>query len=255
MFPRIRRYSNLSLGVVVFALLLALVTLQLGQRLEGVWGNSPPHVIAPTPFQASLSSSGPAPVQSAAPQPGRAPAAPDASTAPARRASPTPRYALEVGPFLAAEAADQMEDLLNRLGYATIRFRTREVTRHYRVSLEGYDSVETAKRVVADLGRGRVVQTPGGGAHVEVTKAASLKEAVAAGRALQRQGYQPRIVSTESPTVIYHVRYGQFVSESEARTRGRELELFGIESRVVRSSGPSSPDPGSGPVSGLSESS
>lgn len=226
MFPRVRRYTDLPLGIAVVTLLFLLVVALLGHRLEGVWGSSPPRVIVPVAIEIpppSAATPAPAPEPTARPE------------APARPAAPALRYALEAGPFLPAEAADQMEERLNGLGYATIRFRAQDVTRHYRVILEGFDSAETARRAVAELGRGTLVEGPDGRIHLEVTKAASLKDAIAAGRALRQRGYEPRIVSTESPTVIYHLRYGHFLSESEARARGRELELLGIESRVVRS--------------------
>jgi len=228
-FPRVRRYADLSLGLAVVTLLVLLTAAGLGRRLDGVFGPSPPRAVLSVPAEvaappeAPTPATGPAANRAAAP--GGPPAEGDASAA---------RYAMEAGPFLAAEAADRMEELLNRLGYATIRFRKQEVTRHYRVTVEGLDSLEGAQRVVAALGRGTVVEAPGGGVHVEVTKAASLREAVVAGRALKARGLEIRIVSTESPTTIYHVRYGQFLSEDEARGRGRELEQLGVESRVVR---------------------
>ncbi|MBI2460034.1 MAG: hypothetical protein HYV61_00625 [Candidatus Rokubacteria bacterium] len=229
MFPRVRRYADVALGLAVVALLVLLVVAGLGRRLDGVFRPSPPRVLLPAPAEVAVPPQAPTPATGPATDrpaaPGGPPAEGDASAA---------RYALEAGPFLAAEAADRMEELLNRLGYATIRFRKQEVTRHYRVTVEGLDSLDGAKRVVAALGRGTIVEAPGGGGHVEVTKAASLREAVVAGRALKERGYEIRIVSTESPTTIYHVRYGQFLSEDEARGRGRELEHLGVESRVVR---------------------
>jgi len=225
--PRVRRYADLPLAIGVVTLLVLLVVALLGHRLEGVWGSSRPRGIAPAAIEI--------PSLAATPTPPPAPEPPARPEAQARPAAPALRYALEAGPFLAAEAADQMEELLHSLGYATIRFRAQDVTRHYRVILEGFDSAEAARRAVAELGRGTLTETPAGQVQIEVTTAASLKEAIAAGRALRQRGYEARIVSTESPTVIYHLRYGQFLSESEARARGRELERLGIEGRVVRS--------------------
>lgn len=224
MFSRVRRYADLPLGIAVVTLLILLVAALLGRRFDEIWRTPPPRVILP-----AVSEPAPPPVAAPTP-PAPAPAA-SAEPSPA----PVPRYALEAGPFLAAEAADRMEELLNGLGYATVRFRAQDLTRRYRVILEGFESLEAAKRAVAELGRGTLTETPTGQIRVEVTKSVSLKDAVATGRALRARGYEARIDSTESPTFIYHLRYGQFLSESEARARARELELLGIESRVVRS--------------------
>ncbi|HSE95849.1 MAG TPA: hypothetical protein VLD61_08150, partial [Methylomirabilota bacterium] len=63
---------------------------------------------------------------------------------------------------------------------------------------------------------------------------ASLREAVLAARALRAHGVEPRLSDEASPTMIYHIRYGQFPSAAAARSRGEELARLGLPNRVVK---------------------
>jgi hypothetical protein len=48
------------------------------------------------------------------------------------------------------------------------------------------------------------------------------------------RGLEARVREDSTPTIIYHIRYGQFTSDVAARARAEELERLGIPSRVVR---------------------
>ncbi|MBI2467537.1 MAG: SPOR domain-containing protein [Candidatus Rokubacteria bacterium] len=125
---------------------------------------------------------------------------------------PNERYALESGPFTSGEAADRLEDQLNRLGYATVRFRKQATMRLFVVAATGFDSREEARRAAAELGRGTVIET-GDGPEVLLDRLPWLGEAVAAARPLRARGFEVRVEAETGPAVIYHIRYGQFGSK------------------------------------------
>jgi hypothetical protein len=101
------------------------------------------------------------------------------------------------------------------------------------VAVPGFASAEEAARTVGELGRGVVV--PGeDGTDIVVDRLLSLGEAVTTARRLRERGIEVRLSEGVSPTMIYHIRYGQFESRSEADLLGRRLAEEGIRSRVVK---------------------
>jgi cell division protein FtsN len=140
---------------------------------------------------------------------------------------------LESGPFTSADAADRVEDQLNRLGFSTVRFRKHEVRRLYVVAALGFASARDARRAASELGRGAAVETDDG-AELQVDRLASMREAIVVARGLRGRGFEVRVDEDLSPAVIYHVRYGQFASQEAADARSGELALFGLASRVVK---------------------
>jgi cell division protein FtsN len=241
MGPLGRRYAHVPLGLVTMLLVVSIIAWLLERRVDGVWDPAlriavplPAAVtIAPVPAGAVTRLPDPPPV---APEPLVA-VAPAAST-PAPAESPAPpaaeeRYVLESGPFASAEAADRIEDQLNRLGFATVRFRKQDVRRLYLVALVGLPSLREARRVTGELGRGSVQETADG-IEIVLDRVATVGEAVTAARAARRHGFEVRVEEDVSPAVTYHLRYGQFASQAGAGARSEELALFGLASRVVK---------------------
>jgi cell division protein FtsN len=224
-------------------LVVAIIALLLERQVE-VWDPAF-RIAAPVPAAVTLATTAvaapvePISVSEAAPPAPPNPAPPPAlEVAPVAPPPPPPtapaeRYALESGPFVSAEAADRIEDQLNHLGYATVRFRKQEVRRLYVVSVVGLASARDARRAAGEIGRGTVVEGEEG-VVVQVERLPSLGEAVVAARAVRDRGFEVRVDEDLGPAVIYHVRYGQFSSQPEAEARGEELALFGLTGHVVK---------------------
>ena len=231
----VRRYAHVPLGIVSLLAILAIIAWLLARRVDGVWDPAPRSASAVAAVVA---------VASVTPEVTRAsgPETPDGTTppeaAPARLAAsgpavPAERYALESGPFTAADAADRREDELNRLGYATVRFRKQTVARGYVVVATGFASADAAERVARELGRSPEVGADGA-PQVVPRRFLTLAEAVTAARALRDRGFEIRVAEDVIPTVIYHIRHGQFTNHAVAQARGEELARLGLENRVVK---------------------
>jgi len=240
-----RRYVHVPLGLVSVVLVVAVIAWLLDRHVDGLWDPAF-RIAAPVPAAVTIAAvptpaaAAPAPtppvhdVDPPAPVPAPQPEAPPVvAVAPPASLEPAERYVLESGPFGSAEAADRIEDQLNHLGYATVRFRKQEVRRLHIVTVAGFPSVREARRAAADLGRGAVVEGEDG-VQLQVERFLSFGEAVAAARSVRGRGYEVRVDEDLSPTVIYHVRYGQFPTPAAAEARGEELALFGLSSRVVK---------------------
>jgi cell division protein FtsN len=238
------------LGLVSVLLVVAVIAWLLERQVDGVWdpalriaGPVPVAVtIIPVPSGADAAvrdtpAAVPEPPPAPAEPPVRTPEPPPPLVEPPAVAPPAEppaeRFVLESGPFMASDTADRVEDQLNRLGFATVRFRKQEVRRLYVVAVVGFPSARDARRAAAELGRGPVVETEDG-MEVQLDRLASLHEAIAVARAVRARGFEVRIEQDLSPAVIYHLRYGQFGSQAEAGARSDELALFGLSSRVVK---------------------
>jgi hypothetical protein len=237
------------LGVVIVLLIVALIAWLLERRVDSVWDPAL-RIATPLPAAVTLTPGPPALAAAAVPEPVVAPPAPAPLVVPARPPVPVEppalppepaaapaaavdRYVLESGPFTSADAADRIEDQLNRLGFSTVRFRKQEVRRFYVVAAVGFASARDARRAAAELGRGVVVDGEDG-LELLIERLPSFHEAVAAGRSLRARGFDVRVEEELSPAVIYHLRYGQFDSQPAADARSGELALFGLSSRVVK---------------------
>lgn len=238
MLPRVPRYTHVPAAIVSVLLLFVVIAWLLARPGDGLWDpglrlaapGAPVVTLSPEPREASPLA--PAVAAPSAPEP--AAAAPDRRRTPEATPPAADRYALESGPFASPELADRVEDRLNEMGHATIRFRKQDPTRLYVVALTGFPSGEEAERAVRELGRGAVVDIAGGASEVLVAQLPTLGEAVAAARPLRARGFQVRVSEALSPALIYHVRYGQFGSRAEAQARSDELTRSGIRSRVVK---------------------
>jgi SPOR domain len=236
------RYTHVPLGLVSVLLVVAIIALLLERQVEVL--EPALRLAAPVPAAVTLATAAsPAAAAPLEPVPEIAPPAPPApppaaevapvAPPPPPPAAPAERYALESGPFVSAEAADRIEDQLNHLGYATVRFRKQEVRRLYVVSVVGLPSARDARRAAGEIGRGTVVEGEEG-VVVQVDRLPSLGEAVVAARLVRARGFEVRVDEDLGPAVIYHVRYGQFPSQLEAEARGEELALFGLTGHVVK---------------------
>jgi len=235
----VRRYAHVPLGVVTLFVILTAIGWLVIRRVDPLRDAAPESASADAVLVAEAPLA-PEPSRATAPDPPAADPLPVAASArppsppgALRPAGPAERYALESGPFTSADLADRREDELNRLGYATVRFRKQTATRLYVVTVTGLGSVEDADRAARALGGGRVIEVDGG-AEVVLDRLPSLREAVAAARAVRERGFEVQVAEDVTPTVIYHIRYGQFASPAAARARGEELARMGLENRVVK---------------------
>lgn len=249
-----RRYAHVPLGGVTLLLMIAVIAWLLEQRVDGVWDPAL-RIAAPVPTAVTIapgpaeSATAPGPADAAtrevpevavlepAASPPPVAAAPEPPRAPARAAAlpppaPVERWALESGPFTAAESADRLEDQLNQLGYGTVRFRTQKVVRLYVVAATGFSSAPEARRAATELG-GTVVEADGR-AELMLDRLPSLGEAIAVARPLRARGFEVQVAEEVGPAVIYHVRYGQFDGRAVAEARSEALALLGVQSRVVK---------------------
>ncbi|HEV8675448.1 MAG TPA: SPOR domain-containing protein [Methylomirabilota bacterium] len=236
-----RRYAHVPLGLVSVLLIVFIIAWILERRVDGVWDPAlriaapmPAAVtIAPAPAGAGVPPPAPEPPATAVAPPVAPGVPPPVLADPPVPPPPDERYVLESGPFTSAEAADRIEDQLNRLGFATVRFRKQEVRRLYLVAAVGFPSPREARRATSELGRGSVQETADG-IEVLLDRVASLGEAVAMARAVRARGFEVRVDEDASPAVTYHLRYGQFANQAGADARSEELALFGLASRVVK---------------------
>lgn len=250
------RYAHVPLAVLLLLLIVAAIAWLLERRVDGVWDSAlrlaapVPAAVAIVPGPAESGPAGPLPVKpptalvtpappapaplaSAPMPPAETPALPAVPGPPTAAPAPDERYALESGPFTSGEAADRLEDQLNRLGYATIRFRKQATTRLFVVTATGFASRDEARRAAAELGRGTVIETDEG-PEVLLDRLPSLSEAIAAARPLRARDFDVRVEAETGPAVIYHIRYGQFGSQAAAQARSEELALLGVSPRVVK---------------------
>jgi hypothetical protein len=223
-----RRYAHVPLGLVCLFVLATVIVWLLQQRVDAPWGST---TRAPDPHQAVAIPATP-PEATAEGTAGVAAAASLGADPKAPAAGEDARYVLESGPFTSAESADAREEELNRLGFSTTRFRTQDLARFYVIQASGFASAEDARRAAEELGAQVVAGAEG--PELVLPRMASLREAVLAARTLRTHGVEPRLSDEASPSVIYHIRYGQFPSAAAARSRGEELARLGLPSRVVK---------------------
>ncbi len=228
MWTLARRYAHVPLGIVSLLLVVAIIAWLLERRVDGIWE---PALLIAAPIPPVVSIASPA-LSRSDPPVANGPREPTAPPPPGYGAR-TERYALESGPFRSAETADQRENQLNRLGFATIRFRKQDVARLYVIAATGFASVPDAKRAAVELGSGTVAQADHG-AEVLLHRLPLLHDAVVAARALRDRGFEVRVGEEASPTVIYHIRYGQFTTQAAAHARSEEIARLGLSNRVVK---------------------
>jgi hypothetical protein len=230
------RYAHVPLAALSVLLLLGVITGLMGYGVGG-W-NLPWHFGPPAPGVVALAPSGPE--GTASPVDRRAPAAvprvlPRAGERQAAAREPVGaplRFVLESGPFASPELADRMEEQLNQLGHATVRFRHQDLMRLYVVSLTGFAARDEALEAAQQARRGTVVDGPDG-PEVVVAQTRSLGEAVAAARPFRARGAQVRMTEALAPIVVYQLRYGHFGRRADAQTLREELARDGVASRVV----------------------
>jgi hypothetical protein len=183
----------------------------------------PPAVVDLPPAPASPRAAGPEPAVSAASPAGVRPAA----------GQSVERWALEAGPFPSAAAADVVEVELNRLGHGTVRFRRQDAARLFVVTLPALASLDEARRLVQQLGRGTIVQQ-GESVEVRIGQHATLGDAVAEARPLRLRGLEVRVTEALTPSTVYHVRSAPLPGRAEAQALRDTLARLGIAGQVVK---------------------
>ena len=230
------RYAHVPLAAASVLLLLGVITGLVGHGVGG-W-TLPWHFGPPAPGVLALAPSGPegtgSPADRRAPVaiPRPAPRAGERRAAALAPAAAPLRFVLESGPFASPEVADRMEEQLNRLGHATVRFRHQDLMRLYVVSLAGFAARDEALEAAQQARRGTVVDGADG-PEVVVAQTRSLGEAVAAARPLRARGAEVRVTEALAPIVVYQLRYGRFDRRADAQTLREELARDGVASRVV----------------------
>ena len=237
MLRRVSRYTHLPLAAASILLLVAIIAWLLVHRMRGLDPGWPGGTRSPDVVTIPATQPEPAPTTPSLPGPPADPERAGRSTGrptPVRAAAALAgeQYVLESGPFTAPEVADAVEDRLNRLGHATVRFRKQDATRFYVVALSGFASREEAQEAARQLGHGTVAEGTET-AEVVVARLPSLGEAVSAARPLRERGFEVRVTEALAPTVIYHLRYGRFDKRADAQTLRDELARDGIRSRVL----------------------
>jgi hypothetical protein len=254
-----RRYAQLWVGIV----LLAVLVLLLATLLAGRFGLFAPTGIGPVrelfrstvlerasrqkPPAASSPATRAEGVDAPAVPGSRAGAAPEtggsggAAPPPAKSAPPPvsePRYALEFGPFLAAEEAERVERQLNTAGLPTVRFRQQGGGNLYGVFLERLPSQSeaqaTQERLKAQGFARTTVVGSGDNLSIRVGELVQLRVAVQAAEKLRTSGYQVRVAAQPGEALNLAIRHGNFASEGEARARSQDLSRKGLANRVVR---------------------
>lgn len=266
--PRGQRYAQLWVGIALLAVLVLLLATLLAWHLglfappdigpvrelfrstllERVSRQKPP--AARLPEAGRVPAPPPAlPVAPPAPLPGtRAGLPPETSgstgasaTAPAKNVPPPaaePRYALEFGPFSAAEEAEQVERQLNTAGFPTVRFSQQGGGNLYGVFLErlpGPSEAQAAQERLKTQGFGQTALVGGDDTlSVRVGGLAPLRTAVQVAEKLRAAGYQVRVAVQPGEALNLAIRHGNFASEEEARARSQDLSQKGLANRVVR---------------------
>lgn len=148
-----------------------------------------------------------------------------------------PRYTLQVGAMIQHRHATGLQKRLEDLGYATrIRKGTSPKTR-YMVYIGEPSSMREAEAAVRRLQRdgfpARVVST-GGGFLAGVGDFFALDEAIDLAHELQKKHHTPKIVDRRVLTTFHQVLVGSFDNRADALKAGGELKARGFENFVVK---------------------
>jgi cell division protein FtsN len=167
------------------------------------------------------------------------PAAPPPVTAVTSAPSiPRATYALELGPFATATAAERAEYTLGETDQPTVRVRQGPAPSVYTVLVEDAGSERQARALVVELrAQGHAAAALVGESPpfaISVAQTQPRRSAVQIGAVLRALGHRVRLVGRPGGARSYVVRHGAFSSERDAEARAAELAARGLDSHVVR---------------------
>jgi polysaccharide biosynthesis transport protein len=200
--------------------------------------------LAPTAGRVPSSAPEAAPVAQPERTTAAAPATADAPTPRTERAAatsstaPSPRFAVEFGPFVTTADAERTERTLTGAGYQTVRFRQQTGSAVYAVVVERIPTAREAQALVASLrGEGfgdAVVLGDADSASVRVGEPLPLRGAVQLAERLRRAGHQVRIAAEPGEAVTFVIRHGNFTSREEAEAKRHEFLGLGLPNQAVQ---------------------
>jgi Mrp family chromosome partitioning ATPase/uncharacterized protein involved in exopolysaccharide biosynthesis/cell division protein FtsN len=181
---------------------------------------------------------------SSAPAPAPPPAAPGtpstlssmAPSSPATGASP-PRFALELGPFLAVAEAERVEHQLAQAGLSTARFRHQTGAGLYAVLVERLPAGRDARAVAGTLreqGFAEVAVVRTDPPAVRLGEPQPLRATVELAERARGLGYPVRVAAEPGEAIAYLIRHGSFASRSEAEVKSAELGRLGLSPQVIQ---------------------
>ncbi len=240
--------------------------LQLRQRLENGPASSPP--VPPSPAPAAPARPAPASTSPRLGSPGVPPLASPAAQAPrpepAREAVPSmesrpvaavvstassalaasraaaplpPRFAVELGPYLAAGEAERVERELAQAGYQSARFRRQTGAGLYGVLLERLPPGRDADTVVATLrqqGFADAGVARQDSPAVRLGEPLALRGAVQLAERARALGHLVRVAAEPGEAVAYTLRHGTFGSRQEAEIKAEEFGRLGLSPQVIQ---------------------
>jgi polysaccharide biosynthesis transport protein len=163
-------------------------------------------------------------------------AAPPAPSSAVTTASPAVRFALELGPFVTTEDAEQVERRLIEAGHATTRLRQPTGAGLYGVLVERMPAGRDADALAGTLreqgfaGAAVVRRDPPA---VRLGEPLPLRGAVDLAERARALGHPVRVAAEPGEAVAYVIRHGSFGSRPEAETRAASLGRLGLSPQVI----------------------
>jgi len=149
----------------------------------------------------------------------------------------TPRFAIELGPFVTTADAERVERQLTQAGYQTARFRQQTGAGLYAVLLERIPSSREAQTLVTTLREGGFPEASVISPEPPIVRAAepsALRSAVEVAEKLRAQGHQVRVAAQPGEASAYLIRHGNFTSRTEAEAKAGELNRLGLTHQVIQ---------------------
>ena len=149
----------------------------------------------------------------------------------------TPRFAIELGPFVTTADAERVERQLTQAGYQTARFRQQTGAGLYAVLLERIPSSREAQTLVTTLREGGFPEASVISPEPPIVRAAepaALRSAVEVAEKLRAQGHQVRVAAQPGEASAYLIRHGNFASRTEAEAKAGELDRLGLTHQVIQ---------------------
>jgi cell division protein FtsN len=149
----------------------------------------------------------------------------------------TPRFAIELGPFVTTADAERVERQLTQAGYQTARFRQQTGAGLYAVLLERIPGSREAQTLVTTLREGGFPEASVISPEPPIVRAAepsALRSAVEVAEKLRAQGHQVRVAAQPGEASAYVIRHGNFASRTEAEAKAGELDRLGLTHQVIQ---------------------
>jgi cell division protein FtsN len=149
----------------------------------------------------------------------------------------TPRFAIELGPFVTTADAERVERQLTQAGLQTARFRQQNGAGLYAVLLERIPSSREAQTLVTALREQGFPEAALVSPEPPIVRAAEpspLRTAVEIAEKLRAGGHHVRVAAQPGEAVAYMIRHGNFASRTEAEAKAGELDRLGLTHQVIQ---------------------